>query len=502
MPEDPRQALLREAADRSPHWDVLVIGGGATGLATAWDAVSRGLRVALLEQADFAGATSSRSTKLVHGGVRYLQKGELDLVVEALRERRLLLHNAPEYTRTLRFVLPATRSFGRHYYRFGLWLYDFLAGKSGIEKACLLDKAETLERLPRLVLEGLKGGVAYTDGQFDDAALCIGMAQAIRASGGLVLNYAPVEKLVVENGKARGLVARDEESGDSWEMRASVVINATGIFADALREKNHIASQWTVRASRGSHLVCRREILGGNHALILPKTRDGRVLFAIPWKDRAVVGTTDVPTGHPCLDPEITPDERRFLLEEASRALGVTEADVTSQWAGLRPLVSRAHVRKTASLSRKHVIEVSPEGLVTVLGGKWTTARHMGEDAIDTAFRAHDLPVALSSTADRPLSAHGARPRPHLLDEPADPGPEALREEVLEAVRHGYARSLDDVLSRRLRVLPLDAMIARALAPQVVEIMAPELGWTSGKTAGQLADFLRLSASFVPLMND
>jgi glycerol-3-phosphate dehydrogenase len=502
MPEDSRQALLREAGDPSVRWDVLVIGGGATGLATAWDAVSRGLRVALLEQSDFAKATSSRSTKLVHGGVRYLQKGEVDLVVEALRERRLLLHNAPEYTRPLRFVLPATRPFGRHYYRFGLCLYDFLAGKSGLEKASLLDKTETLECLPRLVLDGLKGGVAYTDGQFDDAALCIGMAQAIRASGGLVLNYAPVEKLLLENGKVSGLHVRDEETGAIWEMRGPIVINATGIFADALRQKNHIAPQWTVRASRGSHLVCRREILGGDHALIIPKTRDGRVLFAIPWKDRAVVGTTDVPAEHPCLEPEITPDERRFILVEAGRALGVTAADVTSQWAGLRPLVSRASVKKTASLSRKHVIEVSSEGLVTVLGGKWTTARHMGEDAIRSAFHAHDRPVPASTTADRPLSAHGARPRPNLLDEAADPGPSALRTATLEAVRHGFARNLDDVLSRRLRVLPLDAGIARELAPSVADIMAAELGWRPEETAHQLAAFLRLSQSFLPSKGD
>lgn len=495
---DPRQNLLFEANDSSTKWDVLVIGGGASGLAAAWDAVSRGLRVALLEQADFAKATSSRSTKLVHGGVRYLQKGEIDLVAEALRERRRLLQNAPEYTRPLRFVLPATRPFGRHYYRFGLWLYDLLAGKSGIEKAHLLNREETLARLPRLALEKLKGGVAYSDAQFDDAALALGMAQAIRASGGLVLNYASVENLLIRNDKVHGVLVHDVESGGQWEMHAPIVINATGIFADALREKNAIAPQWRVRASRGSHLVCRREILGGDHALIIPKTRDGRVLFAIPWKDRVVVGTTDIPTDSPVLDPVPNADERRFILEEAGRALGVTAADVTSQWAGLRPLVSRARVKKTASLSRKHVIEVSPGGLITVLGGKWTTARHMGEDAIDTAFLAHGKAVAPSVTSDRPLRAHGARPRAGLLDESTQISPSDLRGHVAEAVHHGFARTLDDVLSRRLRILPLDAQIARELAPPVADLMAEELGWSEEKTRAELDAFLRLSATYVP----
>ena len=500
MPDkmDPRRALIRDAMDTGRRWDVIVIGGGASGLAAAWDAVSRGLRVALLEQSDLAKATSSRSTKLLHGGVRYLQKGELDLVTEALRERRLMLQNAPEYARPLRFVLPATRPFGRHYYRFGLWLYDMLAGKSGIEKAHLLNKVETLERLPRLALENLKGGVAYSDAQFDDAGLAIGMAQAIHASGGLVLNYTPVDKLLIENGKVCGLTARDVETGETWEMRAPVVINATGIFSDALREKNAIAPQWRVRASRGSHLVCRREILGGDHALIIPKTQDGRVLFAIPWKDRVVVGTTDVPTDSPCLDPVPNADERRFILEEAGRALGVTAADVTSQWAGLRPLVSRARVKKTASLSRKHIIEASPEGLISVLGGKWTTARHMGEDTIDTAFRTHGKTVAPCATKDRRLSAFGARPPAALLDESTDISPNELQTQVAEAIQHGFARTIDDVLSRRLRVLPLDAAKARALAPQVAEIMSLHLGWTLEKKLAEIESFDFLSATYLP----
>lgn len=495
-----RANILREAADAAISWDVLVIGGGATGLATAWDAVSRGLRVAVIERGDFSAATSSRSTKLVHGGVRYLQKGELDLVKEALTERERLLRNAPEFTRPLRFILPVTQSFARYYYRFGMFLYDTLAGSSGLKRAELLSAAETRERLPGITLESLKGGIAYSDAQFDDAALAIAMAQAVRHCGGLALNYAAVTGLLMEHEKVCGIAVKDAETGAEWEMRAPMVINATGIFADELRNENRISRQWSVRTSRGSHLVCRREVLPGNHALIIPKTQDGRVLFAIPWKNHVVIGTTDVPTAGPIEDPSPTPEEIGFILEEAGRALGVKAQDVTSQWAGLRPLVGRANAKSTAALSRKHVIEISPSGLISVLGGKWTTCRQMGQDAIDAALKTHSIKAGKSATSDRPLTEYGARkPNFDLLNESTEFTAAELESRVQEACRFGYARSLEDVLSRRMRLLNLDAAAAMKLAPQVAALMATELDWTSAEKQNSIDGFLKTAVTYSPI---
>lgn len=497
-----RDSLISQAKDPAVEWDVIVIGGGASGLATAWDAVSRGLRVALVERSDFAKATSSRSTKLVHGGVRYLQKGEIGLVREALRERKRLLDNAPEFAQPLRFVLPTTHVLGRYYYRLGMLMYDLLAGRAGIERAELLSETETRKRLPGICLDRLKGGVGYSDAQFDDAALAIAMAQAVCSSGGVALNYVAVEKLLFEPNKGRicGVQVADRETGETWEMRAGVVINATGIFSDALREDNRVSPKWSVRTSRGSHVVCPRRVLPGDHALIIPKTQDGRVLFAIPWKQHVVIGTTDVPTDGPVYDPKPSREEAGFILEEAGRALGISAADVTSQWSGLRPLVSRAKVKSTAALSRKHIIEVSPEGLVSVLGGKWTTCRKMGEDAIDAAVEVGSPKAGDSTTADRRLTKHGARvPLGNLLGESADEFAEdELRARVIEACRFGFARTLEDVLMRRMRVLQLNALAAMRLAPPVAEAMAEELGWDDRETAEQASGFLRAAEDYLP----
>jgi glycerol-3-phosphate dehydrogenase len=492
-----RQSLLEEAAEGS--WDVLVIGGGASGLAAAWDAVSRGLRVIVIDRGDFSKATSSRSTKLVHGGVRYLQNGELDLVREALTERRLLLRNAAEFTRPLRFVLPVTTPLAKYYYRFGMLLYDILAGASGIDRAKLLSPEETRERLPGIALEPLKGGVAYSDAQFDDSALAVAMAQAIRHCGGLALNYVNVVKLLEEGGKLSGASVKDMETGAEWDIRAKVVINATGIFSDELREKNRIERQWSIRTSRGSHIVCRREVMPGDHALIIPKTQDGRVLFAIPWKRHVVIGTTDVPTNGPVDDPSPTSEEIGFILAEAGRALGVKASDITSQWAGLRPLVGRRNAGSTASLSRKHIIEVSSTGLISVLGGKWTTCRKMGQDAIDAAISHHGLKAGKSTTADRILTEHGARiPTLDLLEESADFSDAELENRVIEATRFGFARTIEDVLARRMRLLFLDAAHAIRLAPRVADLMAQELDWSDQEKQAAVETFLAIAASYLP----
>ncbi len=458
MLTDPRIKLIDKAQNDGP-WDIIVIGGGATGLATAWDAASRGYKVALLEQADFATATSSRSTKLLHGGVRYLQNGEIGLVREALHERTLLLKNAAEFSQPMRFILPSHAPLSRYYYRFGMWLYDSLAGKSNIRPAELLSKRELLTQLPRYKKAKPTGGIAYTDAQFDDAALAIAFAQCINSSGNVAINYVSAEKLNSEHGKVTGVTAKDTETGESWSMEAKVVINATGIFSDVFRQENDSKNNWSIRTSRGSHIVVPGEALGSNNALIIPKTSDGRVLFAVPWKGHTLIGTTDEPTKSPELHPTPTEQEIHFLVQEAQATFDLDPQSITSSWAGLRPLVSRAGKSSTAALSRKHIIDISDNGLISILGGKWTTCRKMAEDTIDAAILKHGLPRLLCKTTNLKLTEHGALP-------PLSPVNEAAPTELTQATIEScfidrFARNADDILARRTRISMLDTQLAK-----------------------------------------
>ena len=492
--QDPRLDLIKTVSNEDEVWDVLVIGGGASGLNTAWDAVSRGLKVALVEQHDFAKSTSSKSTKLVHGGVRYLQKMEIGLVREALTERQLLFENAPEFCRQLDFVLPCKSLLGKWYYRCGLWLYDFLGkvknteGSVKFRSSRILSKSGVRELLPRLG-EKYSGGVIYSDAQFDDAGMAIALAQVINTtdSGGVAINYVKVTGIEDLSSGMKSVTVRDEETQDSWQMIAKVVVNATGVFTDALRDKLGIEKQWKVQMSRGAHIVCSGDVLGGRSALIVPKTSDGRVLFAIPWMGKAIIGTTDVATDTALADPVPSKDEIAFLLKESGRALGVKPSDVLSQWAGLRPLVSKAG-QATKSLSRKHIVEVSKSGVVSLLGGKWTTARAMGEEAIETAMKANGIDIPKSQTASRKLVDYGAMtPLSSLKSE------KCL---VREAVYYYYARTIEDVLARRKRTLFLSAQAAMAEVEPVATIMAELLGWSEVKKETEIAAFLDLAHSY------
>jgi glycerol-3-phosphate dehydrogenase len=458
MPVDPRTKLIDQAQNDGP-WDIIVIGGGATGLATAWDAASRGYKVALLEQADFATATSSRSTKLLHGGVRYLQNGEIGLVREALHERTLLLKNAPEFSQALRFILPTHAPLSRYYYRFGMWLYDSLAGKSTMNPAELLSKNELIAQLPHYKKNNPTGGIAYTDAQFDDAALAIAFAQCINSSNNLSVNYVSVEKLNIEHGKVTGVIAKDRETDKSWSMEAKVVINATGIFSDVFRHANDSQITWKIRTSRGSHIVVPGQPLGSSNALIIPKTSDGRVLFAVPWKDHTLIGTTDEPTKTPELHPTPTEQEISFLIQEAQSTFNLDPQSITSSWAGLRPLVSRAAKGSTAALSRKHIIDISDNGLISILGGKWTTCRKMAEDTIDAAILRHRLPRYICKTKDLILTEHGAL----LPLSPVDTAPKAdISQTIIESCFYDrYARNADDILARRTRTSMLNTQLAK-----------------------------------------
>jgi glycerol-3-phosphate dehydrogenase len=494
-----RGAMLERLHDESVEWDMLVIGGGATGLGTAIDASSRGYRTLLVEQSDFAKGTSSRSTKLVHGGVRYLQQGNVSLVLEALEERGLLRQNAPHLVHDLPFVVPNYDWWEGPFYGIGLRLYDVLAGRHGFGKSRNLSREETLEHLPTIETEGLRGGVLYYDGQFDDARLAIDMAQTAAGLGGTLLNYAPVLGLLKSDGMVRGAVVRDVESGRETEVRARVVINATGAFCDAVRRMDDAGARPMIRPSQGVHIVLGRDFLPGSSAIMVPHTDDGRVLFAIPWLDRVIVGTTDTPVSEATLEPRPLPEELDFLLTHAARYLtkDPTPADVKSAFAGIRPLVGKLDDANSAAISRDHTIHISESCLVTIAGGKWTTYRKMAEDVVDQAATLAQLVDRRCVT--RELNLHGYHRDAASFGALAGYGADApaindllqkeprygelLHEdlprragEVVWAVREEMARTVEDFLARRTRSLLLDARASLEMAPKVAALMAEELG--------------------------
>src|SRR5215470_13043779 len=390
-----RDVFLKRIAERREPWDIAVVGGGATGVGIALDAVSRGYSVVLLEQHDFGKGTSSRSTKLVHGGVRYLQQGNISLVMEALKERGLLLQNAPHLVRDMQFIVPNYEWWEAPFYGIGMKVYDLLAGKYGFGPSQILSRDEVLALIPTLSQEGLRGGVKYHDGQFDDARLLIDLASTAAGHGACLLNYTRVISLQKNSdGFINGLSFRDEESGASHTLGARCVINATGPFCDELRRVDEAGSKPMIAPSQGVHIVLSREFLPGETAIMVPHTRDGRVMFAIPWHGHAVVGTTDTPIPACTLEPTAQSQEIDFILDTARDYLAKppTRADVLSVFTGIRPLVKSSEVSNTAALSRDHTIEISSSGLLTIAGGKWTTYRHMAEDAVDHAIVLGQLP--------------------------------------------------------------------------------------------------------------
>lgn len=515
--------MLLQQLHTQPLWDVVVIGGGATGLGVALDAVSRGFKALLLEQADYAKGTSSRSTKLVHGGVRYLAQGDVALVREALYERGLLLQNAPHLVKNLDFVIPNYTWWGGPFYTIGLKLYDLLAGKLSLGASRLLSKAETQRRLPTIRPEGLRGGVLYHDGQFDDARLAVNLAQTVLEHGGTVLNYVQVHGLLKDDrGKITGVAATDLETGATYQVRARAVVNATGVFVDDILQLDEPGAPKLVQPSQGVHLVLEASFLPGPSALLIPNTEDGRVLFAVPWRGRVVVGTTDTPLLKASPEPQALDEEIDFILRTASRYLtrAPKRSDVLSIFAGLRPLAApQRGSASTKEISRSHKMLVSRAGLVTITGGKWTTYRRMGQDAVDRIIALGRLPPAPSQTAHLPI--HGATPTPecrgHLavygsdlpalqeliaqrpeLGRPLDETLEFLRAEVVWAARYEMARTVEDVLARRVRVLFLDAAAAIRMAPQVATLLAQELSRTEQWQQQQVEAFTALARHYLP----
>jgi glycerol-3-phosphate dehydrogenase len=511
-----REAMVRNVRERKEPWDIAVIGGGATGVGVAVDAAARGLDVVLVEAHDFGKGTSSRSTKLVHGGVRYLEQGNVSLVMEALKERGLLLRNAPHLVRNLGFVVPNYDWWEAPFYGIGLKLYNLLAGKYGFGASRILSREETLERLPTIKPDGLRGGVIYFDGQFDDSRLLINLVATAFEQGATLLNYAPVTDLSKDaEGFVDGVRFRDLETGEEFEARAKVVINATGPFADALRRKADGDVQPMIAPSQGIHLVFDRSFLSGDSAIMVPHTSDGRVMFAIPWHGHTVVGTTDTPIGEPSLEPVPLEQEIEFILETSALYLAKkpARADILSVFAGIRPLVRSGGGGNTAALSRDHTIRIENSGMVTICGGKWTTYRHMAEDCVNQGATLARLP-------DRPcvtehLNIHGFHPSSEKfgrlwmygsdaprIEEIAESAPLDAElpysaAEVVWAVRHEMARTVEDVLARRTRALFLNSQAALRMAPRVARLMAAELERDGAWEAEQIAEFQKTARHYL-----
>lgn len=505
--------MIARLRGRKDPWDIVVIGGGATGVGVALDAAARGYAVALIEQSDFGKGTSSRSTKLVHGGVRYLERGDIGLVVEALRERGLLRRNAPHLVHDRAFVVPTYDWWEGPFYGMGLKIYDLLAGKYGFGASRLLSREETLERLPNLKPEGLRGGVVYFDGQFDDSRLLIHLAMTAADRGAVLANYVRASALPAKG----GLIAVDEESGDEFEIRSRVTVNATGAFADGIRRMGDAQAAPLIAASQGAHLVFDGSFLRSDTAILVPHTPDGRVLFAIPWHGHTLVGTTDTPLSEPELEARALEQEIEFILETAAGYLArpPRRQDILSVFAGIRPLVKAGAAGNTAALSRDHTILVE-NGLVTITGGKWTTYRHMAEDCVNRAAQVAGLPARGSVTREMrvhghhddaaslgPLAVYGSDAG--ALTELLERWPDRLhpdlpyREgEVVWAVRQEMARTLEDVLARRLRALFLNARAAIAMAPRAAELMARELGHAPPWQSAEVERFVALAGNYLP----
>ena len=514
-----REEMLNRISDTGFKWDFVVIGGGATGMGIAVEAASRGYSVALFEQNDFGAATSSRSTKLVHGGVRYLKQGNISLVLEALKERGILRHNAPHLVKSQAFIVPTYDWWEGPFYGIGLKLYDLMAGEGGFGHSEILNRDETLSQIPNIETDGLNGGVRYYDGQFDDSRMVINLAQTAAEQGGVVLNYMKVEKLLKANNVLSGLIIHDLENDKEYEIKARAVINATGVFTDSIRKLDEPESTPVIQPSQGIHIVLDKAFLKGDTAIMVPRTADGRVIFAVPWLGRVIVGTTDTPVTDIDIDPLPMEHEVDFILENIARYLSKDpeKKDILSVFAGLRPLVSPGKNSDTANISREHMILVSRSGLVTIAGGKWTTYRKMSEAAVDQAIvnSNMDFQPSVSET----LQIHGYHNHTEIFGNLASYGSDALQiqnlmqaepklgdfifkesiisAEVVWAVENEMALTVDDFLSRRRRALILDAQAAVDIAPLIAKLMAAKLNKKKKWQKEQVDAFIRKAKKYL-----
>ncbi len=516
-----RNKSLAEIADSSTLWDILIVGGGATGLGTAVDAASRGYKTALVEQADFGKGTSSRSTKLAHGGVRYLQQGNISLVLEALKERGIMKQNAPHLVNDLEFVVPTYDWWEGPFYGIGLKLYDMLAGRLGLGDSKFLSKEETISKIPTIETKGLRGGIIYHDGQFDDARLLINLAQTAYEQGAAVANYMKVIAIHKNNELVAGVHVEDQETGKQYLLKSKIVINATGVFSDAVRKMDDADAPPIITSSQGVHIVLDKKFLPGHSAIMVPQTDDGRVLFAVPWYDKIIVGTTDTPVKDYALEPVAMEEEIAFLITHASRYLinDPTYNDIKSIFVGLRPLVMEGDSQNTAAISREHTVQISRSGLVSIAGGKWTTYRKMAEDVVDQALLIGSLEYKPSVTEKLQIFGYhqnadvfgdfkhygsAAVDLQQLLTEKPNyssrlhPEYTYTEGEVIWAVRNEMARGVEDFLARRTRLLFLDVDASLTILPKVATLMAKELGYDKKWERQQVDHFKVLASNYQP----
>jgi len=517
-----RQIFIDEIRKQSETtWDIVVIGGGATGLGVALDAASRGYKTLLLEQSDFAKGTSSRSTKLVHGGVRYLAQGDLALVVEALHERGLMLKNAPHLTYNQEFVIPIYNSWDAFVYTVGLKFYDLLAGPLSMGKSYFISQEKTLMRLPMLNPKGLIGGVVYHDGQFDDSRMAVALAQTCAEKGGIVLNYFKVIALSKnEDGKINGVKAKEVNSGEEFNFKAKLVVNATGVFADDIARMDNPVAAPTIKPSRGVHIVLDKSFLHSETAIMIPKTDDGRVLFAIPWHDVVVVGTTDRPLDTISLEPVPQEIEIDFILQNTEKYLirPPRREDILCAFAGLRPLAANPNKPgSTKAISRRHKITLAPSGLLSIIGGKWTTYRRMAEETIDKAIVAGLLVKRSCITAELKLTTltNGYSANrlyiygdnyveiEKLIHEhpklgiPIDPRFPYTKAEIIWICRNEMPMTIEDMLARRTRALFKNAGASLEIATEVAAIMAREFGYDAKWQDEQIESYNQLVKNYI-----
>ena len=517
-----RIEMIRQL-DSISEWDICVIGGGATGLGVAVDAASRGLKTVLFERFDFAKGTSSRSTKLVHGGVRYLQQGNIKLVLDSLTERGTMLRNAPHLVRNLSFVVPNYEWWESPFYGLGLKAYDWMAGNLGLGPSEFLSLEETLAAAPTLDPDGLRGGTRYHDGQFDDTRMAIHLSMTAADHDAVVLNYFPVEGFIKSNEKICGVLVKDGMTGTGYEIKAKAVINATGVFTDSVLQLDDPGAETIVSPSQGIHLVFDKEFFPSKTAIMIPRTDDGRVLFAVPWHHKVIVGTTDTPVDHPSIEPRALPEEIDFVLQHMRDYLSndPTYADIRSVFCGLRPLVKK-NSKTTAALSRDHHISIADSGLITITGGKWTTYRRMAEDVVDVAIESHKLPADKSTTAqlhihgyqentdfETPLYYYGTDRQyiEQLIAEDPSLGEKIhlsfpyVTAEILWAVREEMCMTIEDFLARRSRMLFLDAAASMEAAPFVAELMAAILQHDQSWVRQQTDEYRLIAKNYLPTIN-
>jgi glycerol-3-phosphate dehydrogenase len=516
-----KELILKMQQHLTEPWDIIVIGGGATGLGVALDAATRGYKTLLLEQSDFAKGTSSRSTKLIHGGVRYLAQGDILLVYEALKERGIILQNTPHLSRNQEFTVPVYTWGDLIMYAFGLKFYDLLAGRLSLGKSEFIGRKKVLQKLPLLKQQGLKGGVVYHDGQFDDARMAIAMVQSCVDHGAVPLNYFKVTNLKKDSRKKiRGVICTDLESGLEYSIDARLVINATGVFADEISRMDKPGSKPTIRPSQGVHIVLDGSFLKSESAIMIPKTDDGRVLFAIPWLGKVVVGTTDTPVDTISLEPVAMDPEIGFILRNAGKYLvrQPERKDILCVFAGLRPLATNPdNPETTREISRRHKITLSSSGLLSVIGGKWTFYRRMAEETIDKAIRSgilenrpcvtKELQLGNNHPAlkNQRLSLYGNKSgdiEKMILENPSSgallhPSFPYTKAEILWICRNEMPVALEDVLARRLRVLFLDAKASLEMAPSVAQMMSEELGWDKNRIETQLCEYKNFTSNYI-----